>query len=263
MDAATAGHHRLRSSDRLQLQLPRPKTLIPLWRWRSQWMFNSRTGFWIRDWGREDLKNAKRSGSASNAECEAGHSTMRSVFLWRFCGCCCATTACTRHGGWCRHLQSLCSRRGHSHALSNPCHTRFDKPRWGGAVLTRDCRVHGTPSLRAIPHTSLCGNASLSRANLGILPGPRLLLFQNDSFGRSIARFRALGRHRPIPMFNLEDLGIISPACICNGRRGRLLSERPGRYSKTQGGEVYTALHSNITIALDDIRGQDALKSIQ
>jgi hypothetical protein len=45
-------------------------------------------------------------------------------------------------------------------------------------------------------------------------------------------------------MFDVENVAIISPACIYNGRRGRLLFERPGRDSKNQGGAVYTTLDS-------------------
>ena len=45
-------------------------------------------------------------------------------------------------------------------------------------------------------------------------------------------------------MFDVENVGIISSACICNGRQGRLLFERPGRDLKKQGGAVYTALDS-------------------
>ena len=58
-------------------------------------------------------------------------------------------------------------------------------------------------------------------------------------------------------MFHVENVGIISSACICNGRRGRLLFERPGRDSKKQGGPVYTALDSKllspVTILGDEI----------
>jgi len=43
-------------------------------------------------------------------------------------------------------------------------------------------------------------------------------------------------------MFNIENVGIISSACIGNGRQGRLLIERPGRDSKIPGGGVYTVL---------------------
>jgi hypothetical protein len=45
-------------------------------------------------------------------------------------------------------------------------------------------------------------------------------------------------------MFDFENVGIISSACICNGKRGRFLFERPGRDSKKQGGAGYTALDS-------------------
>jgi len=58
-------------------------------------------------------------------------------------------------------------------------------------------------------------------------------------------------------MFNVENVGIISSACICNGRRGSLLFELPGRDLKKQGGAVYTALDckslSPVTILGDEI----------
>jgi len=42
----------------------------------------------------------------------------------------------------------------------------------------------------------------------------------------------AFGRHSSIQMFNVKNGGTISSACICNGRRGGVLSDRPGRDSK-------------------------------
>jgi hypothetical protein len=58
-------------------------------------------------------------------------------------------------------------------------------------------------------------------------------------------------------MFKVENVGIISSACICNGRQGRHLFDRPGRDSKKQGGAVYTALDSKsllpVTILGDEI----------
>jgi len=58
-------------------------------------------------------------------------------------------------------------------------------------------------------------------------------------------------------MFDVENVGIISPACICNGRQGRLLFERPGTDSTKQGGAVYTALDSKslspVTILRDEV----------
>jgi hypothetical protein len=47
-------------------------------------------------------------------------------------------------------------------------------------------------------------------------------------------------------MFNVENVAIISSACICNGQEGRLLFGRPGRDSKKQGGTVYTLLDSKL-----------------
>jgi hypothetical protein len=58
-------------------------------------------------------------------------------------------------------------------------------------------------------------------------------------------------------MFDVDNVGIISSACIFNGRRGRLLFERPQSDSKGQGGAVYTALDSKslspVTILGDEI----------
>jgi hypothetical protein len=45
-------------------------------------------------------------------------------------------------------------------------------------------------------------------------------------------------------MFDVENVGIMSSACICNGRRGRLLFQQPGRDSKELGGAIYTELDS-------------------
>jgi len=55
---------------------------------------------------------------------------------------------------------------------------------------------------------------------------------------------RALGRHSLILMFHVKNVGIFACACICNGRRGRLLIERPGRVSTKKGRAVSTALDS-------------------
>jgi hypothetical protein len=58
-------------------------------------------------------------------------------------------------------------------------------------------------------------------------------------------------------MLDVENVGIISSACICNGKRGRLLLEQQGRDSKKLGGAVYTALDSKslspVTILGDEI----------
>jgi hypothetical protein len=77
MDAATAGDHRLRCRHRLRLQLPLPLSLIPFCSSCSQWICNGRTGFWIRDGGSQVFKTAERSGSVSNAGCEAGYNATR------------------------------------------------------------------------------------------------------------------------------------------------------------------------------------------
>ena len=66
----------------------------------------------------------------------------------------------------------------------------------------------------------------------------------NISYDRRRDRVRAWGRHHPIWMFDVNTVGIISSACICNGRQGRLLFERPCRDSTKKGGAVLTALDS-------------------
>jgi hypothetical protein len=53
---------------------------------------------------------------------------------------------------------------------------------------------------------------------------------------------RAVGWPHPIWMFDVKTVGIISSACICNGRRGRFLFERTWRDSTKKGGAVLTAL---------------------
>jgi hypothetical protein len=79
---------------------------------------------------------------------------------------------------------------------------------------------------------------------------PTLLLIltirktSNISYNRRLDRVRALGTHHLIWMFDVKTVGIISPACICNGRRGRLIFERPWRHSTKKGGAVLTALDS-------------------
>jgi len=68
---------------------------------------------------------------------------------------------------------------------------------------------------------------------------------------------RTLGWHSPIWMFDVENAGITSSACICNIGRGRLLFERPERDSRKQGGVVNTVLDSKsllpVTILRDEI----------
>jgi len=58
-------------------------------------------------------------------------------------------------------------------------------------------------------------------------------------------------------MFNIGNVGIISSVCICNGMRGRLLFEQPGKDLKKLGGAVYTVLDSKslspVTILGDEI----------
>jgi len=60
----------------------------------------------------------------------------------------------------------------------------------------------------------------------------------NILYDWSRVKVRALGRHSPIVMFHVKNGGIIACACICNGRRGRLLFERPGRVLTKKEGAV-------------------------
>jgi len=48
----------------------------------------------------------------------------------------------------------------------------------------------------------------------------------NTWFDRSRLRVRTLGKHNPIQMFDITNVGIIPSLCICNSRGGRLLSQR-------------------------------------
>jgi hypothetical protein len=58
-------------------------------------------------------------------------------------------------------------------------------------------------------------------------------------------------------MFDVQNVGILSSGCICNGKRGRLLFELPGKDSKKQAGSMDTALESKslspVTILGDNI----------
>jgi hypothetical protein len=45
----------------------------------------------------------------------------------------------------------------------------------------------------------------------------------SDDWSRD--RVTAVGRHHPIWIFDVKTVGIISFACRCNGRRGRLVFE--------------------------------------
>jgi len=235
MDGATAGDHRSRSRHCLRLQLPLPRSLIPFCNTRSQWICNDRPGFWITDGGRQVLKTAERSGSARNAGCRAGYNATHWFCLWGSAGCWCVMTACTRRGGWSNYWPSMCCRWG------DICNARIVQRRWGSGVLTLDCRGYGTPSFRGIPLASWYGNASHSRGRLWIPRGPMLLLIlttSNISYDWRRDRVRALGRHRPIWMFDFKKVDILSSSCICNGRRGRLLSDWPWMDSTKMGGAV-------------------------
>jgi len=204
MDAATAGDNWSRCRHRLGLQLPLPLSLIRFGRLCLQWIGNDLAGFWIGDGGSQVFKTAERSGIDSNAGSRAGYNATYCVCLWRSSGCWCATTVCTQCGSWRIFWLSLCSRQGGSHALSDICNPRIVQRRWGGGVLTLDCRGYWTPSLRGIPLTSRYGNQSLSRRKLRIHCRPTLLLIvmisktSNISYDRSDVRVRALGSPSPI-----------------------------------------------------------------
>jgi hypothetical protein len=64
----------------------------------------------------------------------------------------------------------------------------------------------------------------------------------NISYDRSVVNMRAMGRCLPIWIFDVRTVGLISCALICNGRRGRILFERPWRDLTKKRGAVYTAL---------------------
>jgi len=241
MHAATAGDPWSRCRHRLHLQLPLPLSLIPSCSSCSQWICNDRAGFWSRDGGRQVFRTAERSGTASNAGCRAGYNTTRWFCLWCSAGCWCVTTAWARRGGRSNYCPSLCRGWGDIGNL------RTVQPRWGGGFLTLDWRGYRTPSVRGIPLASRCRNASLSRGKLRIPRRPTLLLIlttSNISYDQRRDRVRALGRHHPIWMLDLKNVGILSSACICNGRWGRLLSEWPWTDSTKKGGAVWTALDS-------------------
>jgi len=233
MDAATDRDHWSRCRHHLRLQFPLPLSLILFGSLRSQWIRNDRVGFWIWDGGRQVFKTTERNGSASNARCCTGYNATRWVCLYGSAGNWCVTTTCTWCGGWSNYSLSLCSGRGGSHVLGDICNARSFQRRWGGGVVTLDCRGYETPSLRGIPLASRYGNVSCTRRKVRIPQIPTDLLILtisntlNISCDRSHVRVRALGRHIPIYIFNIKKIGIISSASICNSRRGRLLFERP------------------------------------
>jgi len=211
---------------------------------RWQWICNDRAGFCIRDVGRQVVRTAGRSGSASNAGFGAAYNATRWVCLCSSAGCWCVTTPCTQRGGWDNEWLSPCSGPGGNYALSDICNATIVQRRWGGVVLTLDCRGYGTPSLRGIPLASCYENTSLSRGKLRIPRKPTLLLILTISKTSNIScdqrrdRVRAFGRQHPIWMFHVETVGIISSPCICNSRRGRLLFEWPWRDSTYNGGTM-------------------------
>jgi len=71
---ASAGDYCSRCRDLLSLQFPLPLSLIPFCSSGLQWICNDRTGFCIRDGGRQVFMTAGRSGSDSNAGCGVGYS---------------------------------------------------------------------------------------------------------------------------------------------------------------------------------------------
>ena len=176
MEAVTTGDHWFRCRLRLRLQLPLPLWLIPFFSWHSQWIWNDRAGFWIRDRGRQVLKTTERSGSDSHAGCGTGFNMTCWVCLWGFSGCWCSTTASTRGAGWSIHWLALGSRLGGCHVLSDICNVRIVQRKWGGGDLTLDRRGYGMPCLRGIPLTSRYGNASLGRGKWVIPGSPTVLL---------------------------------------------------------------------------------------
>jgi len=111
------------------------------------------------------FNTGERSGSASNTGYGAGYNATGWVSLWGSSGCWCATTACTRRGGWSIYCPSLCSKRGGNHMFSDICNARIVQRRWGGGVLTMDFKGYGTPSLRGIPPGSLYGTVPLTRGS--------------------------------------------------------------------------------------------------
>jgi len=244
MDAATAGDHRSRRRQHLRLQLPLPLSLIPVCSSWLQWICNDRAHFWIMDRGRQLVKTAERSGGASNAGCGVGYNATRWVCLWRSAGRWCVTTACIWRGGWRNYWPSLCSGRG------DICNARIVQWRWGGGVLTLDCRGYETPCLRGIPLASRYRNASLCSGKLRIPWRPMLLLIltisktSNISYNRRRDRVRVVGRDHLVWMFDIMTIGMISSECICNGWRWRLLFQRPWRDSTNKGGAVLTTLDS-------------------
>jgi hypothetical protein len=98
--------------------------------------------------------------------------------------------------------------------------------------------------MRRIPQASRYGDASLSRRKLRIPRRPTFLFIlticktSNISYDQRREMVRPLGRHLLIWMFNVKTVGMISAACICNGRGGRLLHERPWRDSTKKGASV-------------------------
>jgi len=247
-DAATSGEQWSRCRHRLRLQLPLPWSLIPVCISRCQCICKDHWGFCISDGGRQVFRTAERSGSASNAGCGAGYYITRSVCLCDSAGCWCGTTACTQCGGWSNHLPLLCSGLGGSHPLGDIVITRIVQRRWGGGVLILECGGYGTHSLIGIPLARRYGNRSHSRGKLRNSWRPRVFLILTISKSWNISydlrgeKVWELRRHYPIRMFEDKTAGIISSECICNGRRGRLLCERPWRDLTTKGGAVLTAL---------------------
>ena len=100
-----------------------------------------------------------------------------------------------------------------------------------------ECIGYGTPSLRGIPLASRYRKASHCRGMVNIPRRPTLLLIlkiiksSDMHYHRSHVLATAFGMHCAILMCYLIHIGDIFSACVCNGRRGRLLFERTGRDS--------------------------------
>jgi len=146
MNTVTSSDHWSRCRHCPQLQLSLPLSLIRFCSSRWQWICNDHAGLWIRDGGKQVLKTAEMSGSASNAGYGAGYDAIRWFCLCDLAGCWCVTTVCTRRGGWSNYSPSLFSPQGGSHAFSDIGNTRIFQRRWGCGVLSLDCRCYGTPS---------------------------------------------------------------------------------------------------------------------
>jgi len=204
IDAVTARDHSSRCRHRLQLQLPLLMSLIPLCSSRLRCIGHDHMGFWIWDGGRQIFMSTERSGSNGTArggggiQSDAPNLSVRFLWVLVYYHCLYPVNC------WSDYSPLLGSGQGGSHTLSDICNVRIVQQRWGGGVLTLDCRGYRTPSLRGIPLNSWYGNMSLSRGKLRIAWRPRLFLIRTISKTSKISyiwshvRVKALGRHSPI-----------------------------------------------------------------